>query len=154
MYEKLNTVDIGEYKLPIRCNIYVLSALQAEFESISKFQQKLIGMKPKTDKDGNIVYTKDGLMDFTMGEPKIEAIIFAMPLMIKEGIKKASEQGEDVDYSEIDWKPLFDEMDFDYVKVAIQLNEEFQRCFNRKKKRMNSKGTRKARTMKSTSTES
>lgn len=128
MYEKLNVVKIGGHNLPIRCDIRVLSALQEEFGTTVAFQQKLIGMEKVSGSDESI---------FT--EPNIHAIEFALKQMIPEGIRKAEEQDEEV--PDVDWKQLIENFDFEYIEVALALHNEFQRCFNRKKK-TNSKDTR------------
>lgn len=153
MYEELLTVKIGDNDLPIRCNIYVLAAIQEEFSTISSFQQKIIGMNPVLDEEGNYTYDRNGSMIYKVGEPKIEAISFVLPLMIIEGIKKLLEQEPEKNYSEIDWKQMIEDFDFNYIEVALEINKEFQRCFNRKKKTMSSKDTHKRMAKKSTLTE-
>ena len=137
MYEKLEKVKVGEYDLPIRCDINILGIIQEEFGSMMTFEQKLIGINPVKDKDGKPVIKEDGTMDYTMGEPNIHAIAFALPLFIIEGIAQAEEQGED--YSEVDWKPALKDADFNYIEIALSMYREFERCFKRKKKVTNTK---------------
>ena len=54
MIEKLSMVKIGERKFPIKCNIDVLAAIQDEFENITEYEQKIIGLRPKKNADGII----------------------------------------------------------------------------------------------------
>lgn len=153
MYEKLETVKIGGNLLPIKCNIGVLAYLQEVYGTLTKFEQKLIGMSPVLDKDGNTVYKSDGSISYSWTEPSISVIKETTPKFIREGIIQAEAQGED--YSNVNWEEAFEDFDFNYIEVALALNTEFQRCFHRKKKTMSSKGTQKKRTTKkSTSTES
>lgn len=144
MIEKLTRIEIGNKKLPIRCDLQVLSAIQDEFESLTVFEQKIIGLKPKKDEVGRYIYKEDGTLDYSVGEPSLKAVAFALPLFIHEGIEKAIEQGEDI--PELNWKASIDEVDFNYVEVALALYQEFQRCFRRKKK-TNLRGTRKNQKM-------
>lgn len=143
MFEKLEKIKVGGYELPIRCDINILGTIQEEFGSMVAFEQKLIGMNPILDDRGKQVTREDGTIAYTMGEPSIHAIAYALPLFIIEGIAQAEEQGED--YSDIDWKPSVKDADFNYIEVALALYNEFQRCFHRKKKVTNTKSQSKTR---------
>lgn len=136
MIEKLTMVTLGGNKLPIRCDINILATLQEEYGTISKFQQLLIGIRPVINRDGSLKYDKEGKVQFEHTEPSIKVIAFSLPYMIKEGILKAQEQQEDIDYSAIEWHEAYNDFDFDYIATALAINEEFERCFNRKKKTM------------------
>lgn len=137
MYEKLAKVKIGGNELPIRCDINILGTIQEEFGSMVAFEQKIIGMYPVLDKNGKQITKEDGTIEYTMGEPSIHAIAYALPLFILEGIAQAELQGED--YSDIDWRPALKDADFNYIEIALALYNEFQRCFHRKKKVTNTK---------------
>ena len=135
MYEKLNTVRIGDKKIPIKCNFSVLQLLQEEFGTLRTFEQKLIGMIPVLDENGEPVYeiNADGIeaIKYKTGEPNLKAIATALPLMINEGRRQAKEQGEDdVEY---DYKKAIAEADFSIIEVALDLHNEYRRCFDRKK---------------------
>lgn len=146
MFEKLSYIEIGDNKLPIKCDLRVLSAIQDEYESMIAFEQKLIGMKPKKDSNGSYIYKSDGTVDYSVGEPSISVVAFAIPLFIRSGIEQAEEQGED--YSEIEWKDDLKDANFNYIEVALAIHQEFQRCFHRKKKKMNTKNQTKKQTTK------
>jgi len=134
MYEKLNKVTIGGKKIPIKCDFAVLQMIQEEFGTLKNFEQKLIGMIPVLDKDGNTVYeTKNGVetIKFTTTEPSLKALALALTLMINEGKKQAEEQGEEP--TDFDYKKAIAEADFSIVEVAVELHTEYRRCFDRKK---------------------
>lgn len=132
MIEKLMMVEIGSKKLPIRCDLQVLAAIQEEFGTLQEFEQKIIGLNPRRGEDGKYIYKESGELEYTVGEPNIKAIAFALPILVHEGIEQAIEQGESI--PEIDWKQAIKDMDFDYIKIALAIYQEFERCFRRKKK--------------------
>ena len=86
MYEKLNTVRIGNKNIPIKCDFNVLQILQDEFGTLKNFEQKLIGMQPILDKKGDPVYeiNSEGVeaVKYKTTEPNLRAIATALPLMI------------------------------------------------------------------------
>ena len=134
MYEKLNKVTIGGKKIPIKCDFAVLQLIQEEFGTLKNFEQKLIGMVPVLDKDGNTVYeTKNGVetIKFKTTEPSLKAIALALPIMINEGKKQMEEQGEEP--TDFDYKKAIAEADFSIIDVALEIHNEYRRCFDRKK---------------------
>ena len=135
MYEKLNTVRIGNKKIPIKCDFNVLQILQDEFGSLKTFEQKLIGMQPILDEKGDPIYeiNADGVeaVKFKTTEPNLRAIATALPLMINEGKIQSEKQGESgIDF---DYKTAIAEADFSIIEVAVDLHNEYRRCFDRKK---------------------
>ena len=135
MYEKLNKVTIGGKKIPIKCDFAILQMIQDEFGTLKTFEQKLIGMVPVLDKDGNPVYETNAngieALKFKTTEPNLRAIALGLTLMINEGKKQAEEQGEDpIDF---DYKAAIKEADFSIIDVAVELHTEYRRCFDRKK---------------------
>lgn len=135
MYERLNTVRIGGKKIPIKCDFNVLQTVQEEFGTLKQFEQALIGMVPILDKDGNPIYetSPDGIetIKFRTTEPSLKAIALALPIMINEGKIQAQAQGDEIpDY---DYKSAIKEADFSIVDVAVDLHNEYRRCFDRKK---------------------
>lgn len=135
MYEKLNTVRIGSKKIPIKCDFNVLQILQEEFGSLKTFEQKLIGMVPVLDAKGDPVYeiNSEGVesLKFKTTEPNLRAIAVALPVMINEGKIQSEKQGEaEIDF---DYKTAIAEADFSIIDVALDLHNEYRRCFDRKK---------------------
>ena len=136
MFEKLNTVTIAGKKLPIKCDFNVLKAIQEEFGTLREFEQKLIGMIPLKDEQGNILYdiTEEGneVMRFKTTEPSLKAIALVLPMMLKEGRIQANKQG-DYKNKEFDYMAAVRDADFSMVEVAVELHSEYKRCFDRKK---------------------
>lgn len=148
MYEKLNTVTIGGHKLPIKCDFNILQILQENFGTLKKFEQALIGMVPILDKDGNQIYEIDSQgnesIKFKTTEPSLKALAIALPTMINEGRQQAKAQGEEED--DFDYKTAIKEADFSIVEVAVELHNEYRRCFDRKKVKVSSRtATKKQR---------
>lgn len=135
MYEKLNTVRIGGKKLPIKCDFNVLQIIQENYGTLKQFEQKLIGMEPILDKNGDPIFeiSTEGIetIKFKTTEPSLKAIALALPIMINEGKKQAEEQGEEI--PDFDYKEAIKEADFSIVEVAVDLHNEYRRCFDRKK---------------------
>lgn len=135
MYEKMNTVRIGGKKIPIKCNFAVLQTVQEVFGTLKKFEQELIGMVPILDKNGDPIYeiSPDGIesLKFRTTEPSLKAIALALPMMINEGRIQAQAQGDDL--PDFDYKSAIKEADFSIVDVAVDLHNEYRRCFDRKK---------------------
>ena len=136
MFEKLNTVTIGGKKLPIKCDFNCLQILQENFETLKSFEQKLIGINPVLDKNGEPIYIIDSdgeeTIKFKTTEPNLKAIALALPLFINEGRNQARIQGEDT-LEDFDYKAAIKEADFSIIDVAVELHNEYRRCFDRKK---------------------
>lgn len=135
MYEKMNTVRIGGKKLPIKCNFSVLQRLQEEFGTLKQFEQKLIGMNPVLDEKGDFIYEINAagqeVIKYTTSEPSLKAIGLALPIMINEGKLQAERQGDEIE--DFDYKEAIKEADFSIIDVAVDLHNEYRRCFDRKK---------------------
>lgn len=134
MYENMNKVTIGGHKIPIKCNFATLQSIQENYGTLKTFEQKLIGMNPVLDKNGDPIYEiKNGIetLKFNTTEPDLKAIALALSLFINEGKKQAEEQGEEP--IEFDYKAAIKEADFSIIDVAVELHNEYRRCFDRKK---------------------
>ena len=147
MYENLNIVRIGGQELPIKCNFAILQTLQENFGTLKQFEQKLIGIDPILDKNGDPIFVvdEDGneTIKFKTTEPSLKAIALALPLMLNEGRIQAEAQGEDpIDF---DYKQAIKEADFSIIEVAVDLHNEYRRCFGRKKVTASSRTATKTR---------
>ena len=135
MYENLNVVRIGGHELPIKCDFAILQTLQEKFGTLKQFEQKLIGIDPIKDENGDPIYVIDEKgnesIKFKTTEPSLKAISVALPLMINEGRMQAEAQGEEPD--NFDYKQAIKEADFSIIEVAVDLHNEYRRCFDRKK---------------------
>lgn len=147
MYENLNTVTIGGHKFPIKCDFAILQILQENFGTLKAFEQKLIGIDPILDKNGDPVYEidKDGneSLKFKTTEPNLRALSLALSTFINEGKIQAEAQGEEID--EFDYKQAIKEADFSIIEVAVDLHNEYRRCFDRKKAKASKQTATKTR---------
>ena len=148
MYEKMNTVRIGGKNLPIRCDFSVLQTLQDEFGTLRQFEQKLLGMIPIVDDNGEPIFVigDDGTeqIKFKTTEPSLRAIAVALPIMINEGRIRAEEQGEEVE--DFDYKEAIKDAEFSILDVSIALHTEYKRCFDGKKAKVSTRtATKKSR---------
>lgn len=136
MHEILNTVTIGGKKLPIKCDFNCLQVLQDSFGTLKNFEQKLIGMIPVLDENGDPTYTINSsgeeTLQFKTTEPSLKAIALVLPLFLKEGREQADSQG-DITNKDFDWRTAVKEADFSIVEVAVELHTEYRRCYDRKK---------------------
>ena len=135
MYENMNKVTIGGHKIPIKCNFNTLQIFQENFGTLKQFEQKLIGMVPVLDSNGDQIYEVDAdggeVMKFKTTEPNLKAVALALTTMINEGKIQAESQGEDpIDF---DYKQAIKDADFSIIEVAVELHTEYRRCFDRKK---------------------
>ena len=146
MIEKLSRVKLGAKSYPIKCKIEVLAAIQDEYENITNYEQKIIGLKPKKNADGTTktIKTPNGseVIDFEATFPSIRAIAFSLPLMVSAGLMQALEQGETIPTD--DWRKSISDVDFEIIETALALYNEFERCFRRKKS-ITPKNTTRAR---------
>lgn len=78
MLDRLKFIEIDGNKIPYLCTISVLADLQEEYGTIERFEKELLGII-ETDKNGIATKTK---------EPSIKTTLFALSLMIEQGIKK------------------------------------------------------------------
>lgn len=133
--EKLTTVEIGGEHFPIRCDIEVLIALQDEYGDFSNFERLILGMKAKTDKDGNVLKIKneegEEVVAYEYSLPSLSALSFVLPIFVRRGLEKAQEQGEKT--PSLDYIEAIKEADFAIVEDALAIYTEFERCFKRKK---------------------
>lgn len=135
MFEKLNTVTLEGEEYPIRCDINVCEAVQAEFGSLPEFERKLLGLEFQRNEKGEIktiIREDDGeeMPDFMLTEPSLRAIRIALRTMTHEGRIFAQQQGDTV--PELDVEQAVLNMRFDKDVVAKQLHEEYARCLEQK----------------------
>lgn len=122
MQEKPTTIQVKDYKVPLWCDLFVLNEIQDRYGTINAFEKKLLGIGEKMVA-GEIQRYKT--------EPSTEAMLFALPLMIKEGYKKAEQLGETI--KKVPEEQTILDMDISYEVLAQLLHQEFKRCFATKK---------------------
>ena len=115
-------------EVPIRCDLYVLSAIQNHFGTIEQFECDLMGIKKSDDSIAEI------------GEPSIKAILFALPMMIREGFNAEFEENG-VPVPEYKDMQMILNISRNYRLIAEDMHEEMRRCFGVKKKNRPKKTT-------------
>ena len=121
------TIRLSEdIELPYKCDLYVLDMIQQKYGTIVEFEKQLIGIKTVPDKDenGNPI-NKDIKV-----EPSISAILFALPLMIREGLEIEQVNGEHPFKTNLD---IISVVTRDYRAIADDLHSELKNCFKIKK---------------------
>ncbi len=118
MVEKPIFITLAGKKVPLWCDIFVLNELQEEFESIGEFERKLLGVK------------EVGEGKFIKTEPDMRAIMAALPVMIREGIRKMESIGEPVDIKVDD---VLLNADMPFILLADHIHDAYKRCFVSKK---------------------
>lgn len=122
MQEKPTTIQVKDYKVPLWCDLFVLNEIQDRYGTINAFEKKLLGISEKM---------VAGEIQRYKVEPSTEAVLFVLPLMIKEGYKKAEQLGEKI--QKVDAEQTILDMDISYEVLAQLLHQEFKRCFATKK---------------------
>ena len=143
MYDTFTKVEIGGERHPIKCNIEVMAALQDKFGSLNAFEKAIIGLRDVYDDDGKPKRDEEGKQLFIVGEPSIKAVMEALPLMLRAGYDDALEQGEASERPDL--RKAIKDADFDYIKAANAIHDEFKRCYERKNRTAPPKRGGKAR---------
>lgn len=87
MDKPMATITIKGKEYPIKCSNYVLALIQDKYDNLNDFEVLISGKKEILDKNGNPKKDKEGNQLFEIGEPSIDAINYALPLMVNEGIE-------------------------------------------------------------------
>lgn len=113
-------------EVPFRCDLYVLNAIQKQYGTIEAFEKELVGLYEGKDTGEEKKYE--------VREPSIKAMLFALPLMVREGFRAEHEEnGRQI--------PDMNDMQLvlgirrDYRLIAEDMHEEMRRCFGVKKKK-------------------
>lgn len=130
MFDTFTKIEIAGGERPIKCNIEVLAALQDRFGTLNNFEKAILGVEEILEKDGKPKKDDEGNILYSVGEPSLRAIIISLPLFLKAGYDDAIEQGEAKEQPDL--KKSIKDMDFDYIKAAKLIHDEFQRCYERK----------------------
>ena len=127
--ERLNIVNIGGTDVPLKCDNYVLAQLQEKYKTLNNFEMKLLGLSI-IEIDGKVQKDKDGKTMFLKGEPSVQAINDALPLMIEEGFAYAADLGRKME--PINTKLFMRELNMDYRELSVLIHDEFTRAFSTK----------------------
>lgn len=118
MVEKPIFITLAGKKVPLWCDIFVLNEIQEEYGSIGTFERKLLGVEE----------TEWG--KFNKKEPDMKTIMFALPVMIREGVRKLETMGEKTD---IDVNEVLLDADMPFTILAGYIHDAYKRCFISKK---------------------
>ena len=141
---ELNHIEINGVKYPIYCDLNVLEVIQDKFTSVNKFERDLLGLTPIYE-NGELQRDENGSILNSQGEPKIKAIVYGLYLMIREGQRiDARQTGRE--WEELPLDEIRECCSIPFSELAVILHDEFNRCFDVKKKSR----TRRTRRRKST----
>ena len=118
MVENVDFIMIAGSEVPVWCDLYVLNEIQEEYGTIGKFERALVGIAE--DEEGKIIKK----------EPDLKTVMFALRIMVQEGIKKQKKAGIETD---IDVEQILMDADIPYTELADMLHDVFRRCFRAKK---------------------
>ncbi|MBE5830808.1 MAG: hypothetical protein E7306_03605 [Butyrivibrio sp.] len=127
----LKEVEINGEKLPYYCDLFVLSKIQEKM-SVAQFERDILGAKPRTDEEGNIIRDEDGRIQLIFDHYVIETMIFGLTLMINEGITVMKDQ-EECSLGEVNEAYIGRCCTMQPAELSDLLSEEFNRCFAVKK---------------------
>lgn len=129
---KLKRIIINGKTYPMKMDLNVLELIQEKYESVSKFERDILGIKYVKNEDGTQRYNADGDPQMVIGEVSIKAIKLALPAMINEGLAiEAEETGKAFDRVEEEF--IFRNCNISYELLGEMIYEEFKRCFEVKK---------------------
>lgn len=130
---KLNHIEIDGVKYPLYCDLNVLELIQENFTSVNKFERDLMGLTPLLDENGELKRNEEGSILNTQGEPKIRAIVFGLYLMIREGQRIDTRQ-TGREWEELSIDDIRELCTVPFGELSTILHDEFNRCFDVKKK--------------------
>lgn len=111
-------------KIPIWCDLFVLNAIQEKYGQIREFEKKLLGI---TEKEVNGEIVKE------TAETDMQAVLWVLPLLIREGKKKeAADKGESL--QAVNEYKIIAGLDMPISKIVEIIYEEYRRCFVTSKK--------------------
>lgn len=129
---KLNTIQIGNEKYPLLCDLNVLDTIQTEFGSVNEFERKILGLEFQKDEHGNQIYTPEGKPQMYLVDPSIKAIKIALVEMINEGIAYSA-YAEGKSWDMVDDLEILALCQIPYTELSTILHNEYKRCFETKK---------------------
>ena len=142
---ELNHIDINGVKYPLYCDLNVLELIQDKFTSVNQFERDLLGLTPIIE-NGELQRDENGSILNTRGEPKIKAIVYGLYLMIREGQRiDARQTGKE--WEELPLDDIRECCSVPFGELAAVLHDEFNRCFNVKKKSRTTRRRKKSITL-------
>ena len=121
-------------EFPLICDLAVLEKLQEEYDyAINEFERDILGLIPRKDDNGGLMYNDDGSLILMQGAPRIRALSIGLTLMINEGMRLEAYKkgGKAKSYTEEEIVYL---CKIPFMNLSAMLHEEFMKCFSSKKK--------------------
>ncbi len=125
MREKLNYIELGGEKFPLKCDLAVLEAIQDAGYTMNSFELAVAGLQPTGKK------SEEGKELYQNVDPSMKTVRMALPLMVNEGIDienrlegKNRPHITEADLQELSLGNVF--------QIADALRREFVRCFESK----------------------
>lgn len=114
---ELTTIEMQGDRIPLLCTMEALEKIQTEFGSLDNFSERLV--PTKKDADGKKV------PDSTK-TPDLHAIVFALPLMVEEGIAVYNSDHK-IKLEPMTRTEIFRRCDLSVWATAMKIYEEFLR---------------------------
>lgn len=120
--DDLSRITISDTSYPIKCDNYVLSKIQNEYETIGNFEALLTGKRRNEDKEKG----------FDLVEPNVDACNKFLYWCICEGLEiEADLQNKPAEIPTE--KAIIRSIDINIYTLSLELTKEFYRSLNIKK---------------------
>lgn len=114
MLKELSYIKLSGETLPIKIDNLVLQEVQQEYETLMRFEMRLIGAVFERDEEGNVKAVQK--------EPDVSVANFVLPKMVREGYAVL---GEECPYEENEIIRMIDE---NIYVMADTIHEEYRKC--------------------------
>ena len=129
---KPEKIKIGDKDVPIRIDYDVIEAIEEEFDTLEKFQMKMLGFEWKRNHDGTYDYDDEGKPKAVVTKPSTKALKFILPLMVNEGLRYEALKNNAA-YEPMDDDLIIMECEIDRTYLIEIIQKEINRCQKVKK---------------------
>lgn len=133
MKDKLNRITLSGQSYPLKCDNFVLQELQKKYGTIQNFEKLLRGYTDLVDKNGKKILNEKGEQVRAKVEPDIEAMNYALALMVQEGLEIEADERK-TEPLVLEEKNIIRMVDFSFFELSDFLLKEYARCFQQQKK--------------------
>lgn len=128
MFEELKSLTLSGEEYPIKCDLLVLEKAQEKYGSVDAFEKGLLTWENELDENGEKILEKDGKPKIKGKIPEAGVVLDALYWMANEGeaIMAEKEKRKQV---KIERESLARKVDLMFTDLALELHEEFYRCF-------------------------
>lgn len=124
---KPTKIKIGDRDVPIRIDYEVIENIEEKYETLERFQMKLLGFDWKRNADGTYDYDDEGKPQAIVTSPSMKALNFILPLMVNEGIRYEAKKNN-MEYEPIDDDLIIMECNIERSYLISIIQEEINRC--------------------------